>query len=86
MISQFITALCAHCCVFWEMCADMEAAGQSETITILKLCTVAYNRSQHGDRSAIGHDWEGERANRAFVLSLGAGECQCVETFWSFVY
>lgn len=118
VISQVTTALCAHPCVFWEMCADVEAAGQSETIIILNLCTVAYTWSQHssmthghrlmsvkalknttfyvglwadclkdyydtfkllsppsiyGDRSAIGHDWEGERANWALVLSLGPG-------------
>jgi hypothetical protein len=29
----------------------------------------------YGDRSAIGHNWEGEKANRAFVLSLGVWEC-----------
>ena len=42
VISQATTALCAHRCVLWEMCADVKAAGQSETIIILKLCTVAY--------------------------------------------
>jgi len=46
MIPQVTTALCAHRCVLWEMFADVKAAGQSETIIILKLCTVAYTRSQ----------------------------------------
>jgi hypothetical protein len=29
----------------------------------------------YGDRSAMGHNWEGEKANRAFVLSLVVSEC-----------
>jgi hypothetical protein len=36
--------------------------------------------SLYGDRSAICHDWEGERANQAFVLSLGAGECHSMSS------
>ena len=38
----------------------------------------------YGDCSAIGHDWEGEKANRAFVLSWGSGNvtlCRLVMEF-----
>ena len=31
--------------------------------------------SLYGDLPAIDHDWEGEKANRAFVLSLGVWVC-----------
>jgi hypothetical protein len=34
--------------------------------------------SLYGDRSTIGHDHEGERANPAFVLSLGVWVCHSV--------
>jgi len=35
-------------------------------------------KSLFGDRSVIGHYWEGDRGSRAFVLSLGAWESHFV--------